>query len=187
MAEILSAHRAAARCGVSERTVRRWIAAGRLRADKEGGTFRVALEDVSALAGRRRGHAADNGHGADSAAALHTEGATFGADTPRQVSEAPYLADLVRELTADAMAKAESAAMWQARAEVLAHQLDAAQQTIRVLQAPQSHQTHEDPNLTAEGPDPPSEPSEPPSPAPIEPTSNGQHRVRWWRRLTGWL
>jgi excisionase family DNA binding protein len=187
MSEILSAHQAAARCGVSERTVRRWIAAGRLRAHKEGGTFRVALEEVSALAGQRRGQAADNGHGPDSAAAPHTEGATFGADTPRHVSEAPYLAELVRELTADAIAKAEAAAMWQARAELLAHQLAQAEGRVRMLEAPEPQETPVAANLTAQSPDPPREPPEPRSPAPIESSPNGSGRAPWWRRLTGWL
>jgi CRP-like cAMP-binding protein len=53
---------------------------------------------------------------------------------------------------------------------------------------PESHQTQEASDPTAQTPDPPGgEPSEPPSPSPIEPTPNGQQRVRWWRRWMDWL
>src|SRR5881394_472202 len=43
----LSAREAAARCGVDERTVRRWIARGRLAADKHGGVFNIAPCDLA--------------------------------------------------------------------------------------------------------------------------------------------
>jgi len=47
----MSAAEAARLCGLSEKTVRRWIQAGKLRADKRDGAYSVALSDVSALVG----------------------------------------------------------------------------------------------------------------------------------------
>src|SRR4051812_40068150 len=73
MSAPLSARAAAARCGLSERTLRRWIAAGLLQADKQGGAFLVSLEDVRTLALKRCGHAADSAAAEDMSAAPHTE------------------------------------------------------------------------------------------------------------------
>ena len=68
MSARVSARVAAARCGVSERTVRRWIHAGHLAADKDGGGYLVDPDELAALAAARRGQAADSGqpprHGA---------------------------------------------------------------------------------------------------------------------------
>ena len=47
MGEALSARQAAARCGVSERTLRRWIVSGRLAAAQENGAFRIKPEDLA--------------------------------------------------------------------------------------------------------------------------------------------
>src|SRR3954453_21362247 len=52
----VSAAESARLCGLSEKTVRRWIKAGRLRADKVDGAYSVDLAEVSALAGRMGGH-----------------------------------------------------------------------------------------------------------------------------------
>src|SRR5690349_11516252 len=52
----VSAAEAARLCGLSEKTVRRWIKAGKLRADKIDGAYSVVLDEVSALAGRMGGH-----------------------------------------------------------------------------------------------------------------------------------
>jgi excisionase family DNA binding protein len=68
MPEYLSARLAAARCGVSEKTVRRWIKSGRLTADRDGRDFRVDIGALEAAVAQRRGQAADNGHGAASIA-----------------------------------------------------------------------------------------------------------------------
>src|SRR5215213_3041482 len=88
MSALLSAHQAAARCGVSERTVRRWIAAGLLDADKQGGTFRVSLEAVRTLAAARRGQDADDGQPADGTAAPVQEGPDSAAAGPDPLSQA---------------------------------------------------------------------------------------------------
>ena len=178
MSEYVSAHQAAARCGVSERTVRRWIARGRLAADKHAGVYRVALEDVGALAAALHGppadSAADSGHLADDAAAGPASAA----------ADSGHWAALVRDLQAELLRRTEAAAMWQARAEMLGHQL-------RAIEAPKGPQSPPDANLAAQAPDPPSEPSEPPSdpspaPTPIPPQPNGGSPWwrRWWRALS---
>ena len=47
---LLSAQAVAEELGVTERTVRRWIETGRLRAEKRGRSFQIRLEDANALA-----------------------------------------------------------------------------------------------------------------------------------------
>lgn len=77
----LSARDAAARCGVSERTVRRWIVKGRLAADRDGREFRISPDALNPFIG----HAADNRHPAaaptDLSAAPLQQGAALSADT----------------------------------------------------------------------------------------------------------
>lgn len=119
----VSARDAAARCGVSERTVRRWIASGQLQADKRGQRFRIPLESLEPYVRIDSGRAADNRGEADTSATSNTEDSTLEADTPRQVSEALHLAALLRETQAALVQKSEAAAMWQARAEMLATEL----------------------------------------------------------------
>jgi hypothetical protein len=85
--------------------------------------------------------------------------------------------ELVR-LAGDLQAKAEASAMWQARAELLAHQLGAAEERVRMLEAPTE-----------------SEPA--PVPEPPTPTPDGQgqelrsalerNSAPWWRRWWGRL
>jgi excisionase family DNA binding protein len=48
----LSARDAAARCGVSDRTVRRWIARGRLPAERDGRDFRIDPAELGPLIGQ---------------------------------------------------------------------------------------------------------------------------------------
>jgi excisionase family DNA binding protein len=77
----LSARDAAARCGVSERTIRRWIVRSRLVADKDGREFRISPEALEPFIG----HAADNGQAAaaleDVSAAPLQQGAALSVDT----------------------------------------------------------------------------------------------------------
>jgi excisionase family DNA binding protein len=141
----MSAREAAARCGVDERTVRRWIASGRLAADKRGGVFWIAPRDLAPFLPRAAAPADTAIADMPAAAAPATNGSTA-ADTMAAApaaapdSEAPHLAaaladaqqrlmDLARELTA----KAEAAAMWQARADMLAGQLAAAHAQLAAL------------------------------------------------------
>src|SRR6266496_5310691 len=50
--EHVSAKEAAELAGLSTRTVRRWITEGRLRAEKRGRSFRIAVADLAAEVGR---------------------------------------------------------------------------------------------------------------------------------------
>lgn len=133
----LSAREAAARCGVDERTVRRWIASGRLAADKCGGTFRIALLDLTPFlphaAAPADMSAADNRTGAAPAPNGSTPADIQGA-TPAAApdTEAPHLAAALQhaheQLVTLAHELAEShaaAAMWQERCATLAAQLAA--------------------------------------------------------------
>ncbi len=56
MSAHVSAAEAARMYGLSDKTVRRWIRSGRLRADKRDGAYSVALADVSALAAGMSAH-----------------------------------------------------------------------------------------------------------------------------------
>jgi excisionase family DNA binding protein len=179
MSEVVSANEAAHRFGLSEKTVRRWIAAGKLKADKRGRAYRVALSEVAALSGHDTAH--DRGQKPDSGQTADIDSAPPTADSTSAMSAIPELVALVAQLHDEVRRYAEAAAVWQARAMLL-------EDRVKALQAPQSHQTREASNLTAEGPDPPRrEPSDPPSPAPLPPTSNGSGRAPWWRRWVGWL
>jgi len=100
MAAYMSARQAAAYCGVSEKTVRRWIASGKLAAQRDGASFKIAADSLYALQARGNGHAADRSHphvdiAADSRAA--------GAAPPDMsaspaAAEAAHLAALVAQL-----------------------------------------------------------------------------------------
>jgi hypothetical protein len=87
---------------------------------------------------------------------------------PMRHSEAAHLAELVRELQGEVLRRTEAAATWQARAEFLAGQLEAARDEIKALAAPT---TTPDVPGAAESADPTTEPPVP---------QNGA----WWRR---WL
>jgi hypothetical protein len=151
----LTLREASAQLGISEKTARRRVKLGTLKGrqvpTQHGPTWQVWIPD-----------------GVDAAGRVGSTG-----------TQAATMLELVR-LVGELQAKAEASAMWQARAELLAHQLDAAQQTIRALEAPKSQESAVASNLGPIEPDPPREPSVPLSPAPMPPTSNG--KVPWWRR-----
>lgn len=157
MSTVLSARAAAARRGVSDRTIRRWIASGRLKADKVAGEFLVALEDLDALTGHDAAAAAAPRRGPDSTAAPDTEGSRLGA--------APAAADLsglialIERQQAQLLERTEAAPMWQTRALMLEERL--------ALTAPQSPQEA---------------PTAPQSPEPA--TAASWHR---WRTAAPWL
>jgi excisionase family DNA binding protein len=112
---------------VSERTVRRWIASGQLKVDKSGASFRVPLEALApylAASADTGGQAADSWAEADTNVRSDESGSTLETEAPQQVSEASYLADLLREAQAENVRNASAAAMWQARAEYLATELE---------------------------------------------------------------
>jgi len=198
----LSAHQAAAHCGVNEKTVRRWIKRGRLRADKRDGVYRVSLEDVADLCGQRRGLGGPGPPTGGQAAAPDIEPSGSGADTgpgdgantPRPAGEAAELAGLVRELVADVRRLSEAATLWQARSEMLAAELAAARATIRALKAPRAEGVA---NATPDAGVPNGTPGETPADAPESHTAGAGTAARggavqeptpapaapWWRRV----
>jgi excisionase family DNA binding protein len=54
MGRLVTAKEAAEELGVVERTVRRWIRGGELRAEKRGGAFVIDLDDAHHVHGRSR-------------------------------------------------------------------------------------------------------------------------------------
>ena len=107
-------------------------------------------------------------------------------------------AHLVHELSArldrtqaELLATASAAALWQGRAEILAHHLEQARAELRALKAPESpteaNLTAPDPEPTTEPSDPLPEPPPPLAPDPLPPKLNGRHPWwrRWWATLAG--
>lgn len=153
----LTVAEAAAHLGVSSDTVRRRIRRGDLRAMQvptpNGPAWRVLLGVLPS--------AMSTLDGVPSSPAMHVE--------------APLLAQLLADAQAELVRKAEAAAMWQARAEFLASQLEQAQ---LALTAPREAASQERPiSNVSEGV--PVEPSQTPRETP--------QRAPWWqpwRRVT---
>jgi hypothetical protein len=149
---------AARALGISEKTARRRVKAGQLRGrqvpTRHGPAWEAWVPDRADAAGRVDG------------------GGT----------QATTMLELVR-LVGELQAKAEAAAMWQARADVLALQLEEARAQLALSAPTDAPKSHEDANLTAEAPEPTREPSEP-EPTPIPPGPDGRSWWRrWWRAL----
>jgi len=177
MSDVVSANEAAHRFGLSEKTVRRWIAAGRLTADKRGRAYCVSLSEVAALNGQRTG--CDGGPTADSGQTADNRSAPPTADAMSAMSGGAELVALVARLHDEVKLYAEAATLWQARAFML-------EDRVRALEAPRSSRDAAEsptaPYLTARDDEPTTEHSEPPAPrvpVPIPPSPNGSG---WWRR-----
>jgi len=161
MSRVLSAEEAAILVGVSPKTVRRWIVSGRLRADKRGRSFRIATASLAPFMGQ------ENAHGDTEIQDIEDSGQDTGQVQGDMAGVATVdnghlaLVELVRELKTEVVQNAAAAAMWQARAEMLAAQLDQAQ---LALEAPKSEPMPPEPTPAAE--------------AMLEPA-----RRAWWRRF----
>ncbi len=171
MSAYLSAREAADYCGVSEKTIRNWIASGRLSAERSACAFRIAQDDLATLR-RETPRSPQEEVGADSASAEATEDVRaegprteFAAGTVELVALLRDREAKIDDLSTQLVGYAESAAMWQARAAVFAHQLESAHAELRVLKAP----------------DP--EPAPDPFPAPIPPTPNVVAQAALMRRV----
>jgi excisionase family DNA binding protein len=117
MSAYLSARESAAYCGVSEKTIRNWIAAGRLSAEKSAGAFRIAQEDLDTL----RNGSPHPPQAAESASAeVRADDGPQGAEGS---AEAGHLADLVRDLTRQLAEQTGLTMVWMERARVLSDQL----------------------------------------------------------------
>jgi excisionase family DNA binding protein len=156
----LSARAAAERCGVSERTLRRWIASGRLPAKKDGGSFRVAAVDLEMLTEHRNSHAAaQSGQAAAPVNGAAANGAASAADMPQRDAAIQTLIAEVRRLN-------DERAELYGRLGYMQAQLAAKDEQIKALQAPK-------------------EPITPPPPAGVIfkplPTEPDPPRRPWWR------
>jgi excisionase family DNA binding protein len=155
----VSAIEAAHHFGLSEKTVRRWIASGKLRADKRGRAYRVDLSELATVIGRDNGHAsgpsADSGPTADTIADSSTADSRSGRSALSAVAE---LVGLVDRLTVENRQLAEAATLWQERAGTLADRLAVAESQLAALTAPESptdastatHAPEPTPELSAE-------------------------------------
>ena len=113
MSAYLSAREAADYCGVTEKTIRNWLAAGRLSAEKSAGSFHIPREQLEPW----RRNSARTGNGADRQAE---------ADGPEVRGALAELLQLARDA--------------QTRADVLATRLAAAEGRLRALEAPRRPQ-----------------------------------------------
>jgi excisionase family DNA binding protein len=164
MGAYLSAREAADYCGVSEKTVRNWLASGRLTAEKSAGSFRIDQDQLGPL--KRK--SAPGIAGADWQRAASAPGVRGPAPAALMVDD---VLQLVREAQMDAVSKAEAAAMWQARAEFLAGELQQAREQL-ALMAPKAEPVQE---MTPIGVETAPEPEAISEPA----------RAPWWRRWLG--
>jgi hypothetical protein len=90
MATHLSARQAADHCGVSEKTVRNWIATGKLSAEKVDGTFQIAVEALDAVVrGHLHGSAAAEPMAAKSAESFRGRSATSTGTTADRPADTP--------------------------------------------------------------------------------------------------
>jgi excisionase family DNA binding protein len=127
--EFVSTGEAAQLCGVSDRTIRNWVASGQLSAERHGKSFRIPIDQVRAL---------------ERPAAQVARGPRYSMPTcgdlshdDRDIPAASYPLErilvLLRQAQLDAVRKAEDAARWRARAELLAAELSEWQARTRDL------------------------------------------------------
>jgi excisionase family DNA binding protein len=173
---------AAAALGVSVDTVRRRLKRRELQAEQveteRGPVWRVAVESVPSVPSTP----GSNGHSTPSTPGMpssngHSVPGTPGSSTAEHAMHAEQqqrpellkVLELLERAQTEVVAKAEAAAMWQARAELLAVQLGQAQDRLRALEAPDAAQ---DENLSEEDQNADQEPSAP--------------RRPWWAALAFW-
>lgn len=160
---------AAAALGVSVDTVRRRLKRGELVAEQtpteRGPVWRVAVDVVPSVPSTpgSNGHsmhgmpsmAAHSTPGTPSSAAEHAVQAT----ATQQQPELLKVLELLERAQADVVAKAEAAAMWQARAEYLMAERDQLAERVRALPAPSSTDTRPGHASEHDSPDPSGQPS----------------------------
>ena len=168
----VTVERAAAILGVSASTVRRRIRDGSLRAEQahrpQGVVWLVHLPAPATVGAVEPPVAAS---------AVATTPATTAGD-----QMITYTTSLLGPLVA-ALERSQD------RVAELEREVGRLAERVRTLEAPESHQTREDRDLTAERPEPTTGPSEPqpsPTPPPIPPGPDGGS-APWWRRWWGWL
>jgi len=169
----LSARQAAARLGVNEKTVRRWIDRGELLAVKDAsGAYKINIDDLDK---HRADHAAPLPH-QDAAPAADVSAPTMPQAAPHVapvdlsplVDHIAHLEDRVQQLT-------EAATVWQIRAMQ-------AEEKLKMLTA--GDVPDDEPSTR---PEPPVSPPQPPGATETAETTpdTSQAQRSWWRRLLG--
>jgi len=174
MIAIVSANEAAHHLGLSEETVRRWIASGRLKADESGRADRATLSEAAALLGPATAHT--RGLSADAVPTADIDSAPSTAAPRSAMSGIPEPVALVDRLQAKARRHAATAAMWQERAGTLAERLAAAESRLLAPAAPQRPPEAPRTPIVL---DPTTEPPPSPLPWPIPPHPNVQALAPW--------
>ena len=152
MTEVVSANRGAEVLGLSETTIRRWIKAGKPKAERHGRDYRIDLGELLAVGGQEGRTIADSGHAEPGASTPPKAGSARLADSP-QTGLAELVA-LVRDLQGELMRPTEAAATWQTRAEILAMQFEDARAQLALSAPRNAPESHTARNLTAQAPDP---------------------------------
>jgi hypothetical protein len=190
MTELLTVGQAATLAGVSVRTMRRRVATGAVMTSGHGQARRIVAASVLAASppstpAITEDNAARGGHAAVTPAmtvgqAVMTEDRAA-SDTPAMTALVTVVDRLTaenRDLGRQLVDATAAATLWQARADVLAVQLEVARDEIKALMAPEGSVAR---NLTPEPPDPtPGPPG--PFPWPLPATPNG---APWWRSDRG--
>jgi hypothetical protein len=127
MSDLLSVQQAAARCGVAERTVRRWITSGRLQSDTGPRGALIAPGNLEPFL-RRVGHVHEKVRTATAAETDSPDAVPGGPDATSDMSEALRL---IEKLQQQNMELAGRVGYYQA-------QLDQARDTIKMLEAPRA-------------------------------------------------
>ena len=184
----VSAAEAARACGLSEKTVRRWIKAGKLRADMANGAYSVDLDEVSALAGRVPAQSTDMGPstGMDGGADIGTDTSAPdvrpsevpGTDIMRAEAMAVYTRSILEPVVAALERSEERARELERENGVLTTERDAARADLATVQAAVTSLEAQNATLLAsaskQDSEPPTEPGPCPEPfpAPLPPSPN---------------
>jgi excisionase family DNA binding protein len=135
----VSAREAAELTGVSAKTVRRWIAADRLHAVKNGRSFRISVSELEDVYGRPivdtvAPIADETGAAPSPPASRFVTGIQVGGTSAVDPTEANHLARLVRDLIAELVEASARAAALRQQCETLTAQLERAQAAARDAQ-----------------------------------------------------
>jgi excisionase family DNA binding protein len=132
----VSAREAAELTGVSAKTVRRWIAAERLHAVKNGRSFRISVSELEDVYGRpivdvAAPISAESGAAPSAPASRFVAGIQEGGTAAVDPSGAYHLARLVRDLIAELVEASARTAALRHQCETLTAQLEQAQEAAR--------------------------------------------------------
>jgi excisionase family DNA binding protein len=160
----MSAEEAAHRCGVSPKTVRRWVRSGRLKADKRGRSFRIDPEQLAPFMGQGtppNGDTAQQGTGDTGQGRDHREHGTRNTSAVALIfGELAATREMVNERDRTILEPAGRVGYFQA-------QLEQARERILMLEASK-------------------EPA--PSPEPTPPSeADSRASGGLWSRLVGWF